>query len=181
MKFLGRESLIADDRSEQSGAYMNGLWKKTLKTLPKSFCPQTITFFGIGHGGGLHVAAKTFPHARITGIEWDPTLLALAQKNLSPYSNISLIHADAEIWAPTMPQTNLSLVDLFVGERLAPCMYNPAFLPHIIEQSSVTIVNAYYHQDILNKVADLTAPTPARRLQYYASSIGIYGSPDVRT
>lgn len=181
VKFFGSERLLAEDRTEQSGSYMDSVWKTAFKALPKKYTPQTITFFGVGIGGALKIAAKKFPHARIIGIEWDPTLFAIATEKLSENKNITLLEADAEQWVEKMPASDVSCVDLFTGSNVAPCVRNSAFLKKILSNSQITFINIYTHTEILDSVDKVVAPLPHKRLQYYASTIGMYGPPYLRS
>lgn len=181
VKLFGSERLLAEDGTEQSGPYMNGVWKTAFKALPKKYTPQTITFFGVGTGGALKIAEKKFPHTKIMGIEWDSKLCKIAAEKLAEKTNITLIEADAEEWVKKMLPSDISCIDLFTGSNVAPCVQNIDFLTKIINNSQVTFVNIYTHTEILNNVDKIVAPLPYKRLQYYASTIGIYGSPHLRS
>jgi spermidine synthase len=180
VKFFGTERLLAEDRVEQSGPYMNGLWKKALKTLPSPFTPKRIAFLGVGTGGALRIFAQRYPHAHITGIEWDSTLCKLAQERLQKEQNISIQEIAAEDWAKTMNYYDILCVDLFTGAHVAPCVQDVHFLRYLITHAQVTFVNIYTHIDILDHVDKGIAELPRKRLQYYLSTIGMYGSSDVR-
>lgn len=181
VKLFGSERLLAEDNTEQSGSYMNSVWKTAFKTLPPKYTPQTITFFGVGTGGALKIATKKFPHTKIIGIEWDPVICAIATERLTESTNITLIEADAERWVEKMPASDISCVDLFTGSDVASCVRNINFLKKIINNSRVTFINIYTHTKILDDVDKVVAPLPHKRLQYYASTIGMYGSPHLRS
>lgn len=179
VKFFGTERLLAQDNVQQSGDYMNGVWKTTFSVIPKNFPVEHLVFLGVGLGGGLALAAKRFPNARITGIEWDPTLCTLAKERLNTFPRITIIEQDAETWTSTMPNASITCVDLFTGADVAPCVRNETFITNIIARSTLTCINVYTHQEILAHVDNAVADLPRKRLQYYASTIGLYGSPDV--
>ncbi len=181
VKFFGTERLLAQDHTEQSGPYMNGVWKTAFNALSRSSTPKTLTFFGVGAGGALRIAAKRFPQTKIIGIEWDPLLHALATEHLSPYENITLVEADAEAWIANMQHTDISCIDLFTGSDVAPCVRNLTFIQKIITNSHITFINVYTHTDILDAVDKVVAPIPHKRLQYYATTLGMYGSPHFRS
>jgi spermidine synthase len=181
VKLFGSERLLAEDRTEQSGSYMNSVWKTAFKALPKKYAPQTITFFGVGMGGALKLATKQFPNAKIIGIEWDPTLCTIAREKLAENTKITLVEADAEKWVENMLPSDISCVDLFTGSDVAPCVRNIDFLKNIISNSRITLINIYTHTEILDNVDKVVAPLPYKRLQYYASTIGMYGSPHLRS
>ncbi len=181
VKLFSSERLLAEDRTEQSGSYMDSVWKTAFKALPKKYTPQTITFFGVGIGGALKIATKRFPNAKIIGIEWDPTLCAIATEKLAENINITLIETDAEAWVEKMLPSDVSCVDLFTGSDVAPCVRNIDFLKKIINNSYITFLNIYTHIEILDDVDKAVAPLPYKRLQYYASTIGMYGSPHLRS
>lgn len=180
VKLFGIERLLAEDKTEQSGDYMNGLWKTGLRALPPSFAPKRMVFLGVGTGGALGITAKRFPTAHIIGVEWDPTLCELARERLKKYANITLKETTAETWIKTMEYTDIVFVDLFTGSDVAPCVRDIAFLRFIITRAQITLINIYTHTDILDDVDNTVAPLPRKRIQYYASTIGMYGSPDVR-
>ncbi len=181
VKLFGSERLLAEDRTEQSGSYMDSVWKTAFKALPKKYTPQTITFFGVGIGGALKLATKKFPSAKIIGIEWDPTLCTIAAERLAEEKNILLVEADAEEWITQMLPSDISCVDLFTGLDVAPCVRNIDFLRKIISNSHITFINIYIHTEILDNVDKVVAPLPHKRLQYYTSTIGMYGSPHLRS
>jgi spermidine synthase len=181
LTLFGSERLLAEDHTEQSGSYMNSVWKTAFKVLPHAYTPRHITFFGVGTGGALRITAKRFPCAQIVGVDWDPTLCAIARERLQQEPRITIHHADAESWIKTMKHTDISCVDLFTGSDVAPCVRNPTFLTHIINQSHITFINVYKHKEILDSVDNVIVPLPHKRLKYYTSLIGMYGSPDVRT
>ena len=52
--------------------------------LPYS-CDKTIWEVGCGTGHNLHILAKEFPNARLTGIDISPDMLAIARKKLRSY------------------------------------------------------------------------------------------------
>lgn len=180
VKLFGIERLLAEDKTQQSGTYMDGVWKTGLRELPQTFTPKHIVFFGVGMGGGLRLAAKKYPKTRITGIDWDSTLCNLARERMKNHHTITIVEAQAETWASNMDYTDLAIVDLFTGSNVAPCVRDISFLRHIITRAQVTLINIFTHTNILDEVDNAVAPLPRKRLQYYASTIGMYGSPDVR-
>jgi len=64
----------------QSGPYMNKLWRKSLKKLPKNFKPKTVLLLGLGLGGGVLEILRRYAKANIWVVEYDDLLINLAQK-----------------------------------------------------------------------------------------------------
>lgn len=172
---FGATRLLASDNTEQSGSYMNSLWKTAFRALPKGFYPKSILFLGVGTGGALHLAQKRFRNAHITGIEWDATLITLAKNNLLQHPNITLIEADAETWIHTMPTYDLVCIDLFTGADVAPCVRDIAWMQKLMRCARMTIINVYQHTDILNTLETTINLEHKKQITYYASTLGIYG------
>lgn len=180
VKLFGMERLLAQDKTQQSGTYMNGVWKTALHALPSSFKPTSIVFFGVGTGGALHILAKRFPQAHIVGIEWDSTLCNLARERLKKEKNIVILEVEAENWSKNMEYADLVCIDLFTGTNVAPCVRDITFTTTIMKKSHIMYINVYTHTGILDEVDNNIARLPRKRLQYHASHIGMYGSPHVR-
>ncbi len=181
---LGSVRLLAEDRTEQSGSYMNGVWKTAIKALKQAHCmPEHITFLGVGMGGGLLLCAQAFPKAKILGIDWDEHLLALAEKNIKQRSleqSITLRHQRAEDWAQETPHTDLLCIDLFTGTSVAPCVRDASWQHQVAQKTSWIAWNIFTHKDLLT-TSNFETFAKAFSATYYLSTIGIYGPADLRS
>lgn len=179
VKLFGRERLLSEDNTEQSGPYMNGVWKKAFSHLPKKFSPTTLLFLGVGTGGAIDIALRKFGTAHVTGIEWDETLCKEVSSRLASFiekGRLTLICKDAAQWIQENTHSyDLVCGDLFTGTDIAPCMRDETFLTSIKKIGRYTCINAYTHTDILDLLDTHTQPNNATRFTYYATTIGMYG------
>ena len=176
LETLFSERLLASQNIEQSGPYMNGVWKTALRKVPRSCKPGNILVLGVGLGGVISLLAKKYPNARICGLEWDETLIDLAKERVKTTA-VDFICEDAGAFVKSTEKTfDLVLIDLFAGRDPSPCVSNPAFIENIQRISSgVICLNVYKREDILNLYQEATKKTPIIAT-YYKSLIGIYGT-----
>ncbi len=173
------ERLLASDATEQSGPYMNGVWRTVLRALPSSFSPQTILVLGVGLGGNLPLLHKRFPQAQITAVEWDEHLLTKTQerhKFLRPW--VEYHCGDAAKWIhDSSDRFDLVIVDLFTGKDVASCVRDDHFISALVQKTkAIVCINVYTHQDVLEKY-DNAFSSVHRQARYYQTLVGMYERP----
>lgn len=117
-RWFGRWEIHGEKDTYQTGAYMDGLWKKVLKTFPKSSAPMRILLLGVGMGNTFQLILHRFSNARITGVEWEPALVETGRRVgiLRDNPRINIVFGDAVKVVPTLEGPfDLTLVDLFNG------------------------------------------------------------------
>lgn len=89
-------------------------------------CPCRVLLLGLGAGTVAHLLAQRCPEARITGVERDPEVIAVARLEfgLDALPQLTIVEADAFAWVSehtaTEPGTyDLICLDLFEAGRLA--------------------------------------------------------------
>lgn len=143
--------------SFQSGSYIRKMWKKSLKKLPYNIYPKNALILGVAGGDFIPLLRKKFPKIKITGIEWDPTMIKINQEqNLYPIDQkINIINTDAkEYIAQTNQKYDLILVDLYKGCNANPALYSEQFINNIcriINNNGYVILNAYTEKNLLGR------------------------------
>ncbi len=101
-------------------------------------CPKHALLLGVGGGTVATLLARRCADTRITGVERDATVIAVARSEfgLDDLTRLTLVEADAFEWAArhavTEPATyDLICVDLFEAGRLAAGTLATAFLRHL--------------------------------------------------
>lgn len=144
----------------QSGQYMNGLWKRALRKIPRQASIKRVLLLGYGAGGTNHLICRRFPQARITAIEWDVAMIELAKK-LSlhrPNELTELKIGDAKQVVQDLTETyDLILFDLFHGEEPSPLLVDTAFLSdlqRVLHPSGYFLVNAFQKYEAIKTISN---------------------------
>lgn len=117
-RWFGRWEIHGEKDTFQTGAYMDGLWTKVLKTFPTSGAPMRVLLLGVGMGNTFNLILRRFSNARITGVEWEPALIETGRRLNILHDNprITIVIGDAVKIVPTLQGPfDLILVDLFNG------------------------------------------------------------------
>jgi hypothetical protein len=108
-------------------------------------CPRRALLLGLGGGTVAHLLTRRCPNTRITGIEHDALVLALARSEfgLETMSRLTIVESDAFAWVATQcratkPSDGYDLVclDLFEAGRLAHGALATSFLRQVAELMS---------------------------------------------
>jgi predicted O-methyltransferase YrrM len=109
-------------------------------------CPRRALLLGLGGGAVATLLARRCPDVAITGVERDPTVIAIARQEfgLDALPHLTIVEADAFVWMEACagdPQLisddepreryNLICVDLFEAGRLAMGTLTTRFLRQI--------------------------------------------------
>lgn len=181
-RWFGRWEIHGEKDTYQTGAYMDGLWKKVLKTFPKSGVPMRVLLLGVGMGNTFNLILQRFSNARITGVEWEPALIETGRRLgiLRDNPRINIVLGDAVKIAPTLEGPfDLILVDLFNGtERgvdIADAVKEPALQDaclHLLAPGGTVALNHFRSPDA-TKGWDDRFPT-FTRMKYESNGITLY-------
>ncbi len=131
----GVEGLDTDVSGEPKPGPGGGYWGLML---PPG-CPRRALLLGLGGGTVAALLARRCPNVEITGVERDPSVLAVARSmlGLDTVPRLQVVQADAFEWvaehAATEPGTSYDLIclDLFNAGRLVPGALAEPFLRQI--------------------------------------------------
>ncbi len=188
---VGRKWEIHGNKGDfQSGAYMDGLWKRVLRTLPKrtprqadgSLAPYRVLVLGVAMGGTFGLVLRRWPHARVTGVDWEPDFLSLGRRlGISTEDErVTFLAGDAAKVVPTLTGPfDLILVDLFEGTedgvRVAQAARDPALQDACVRLLSPAGVLALNHYAEPDAADGWDAHFPFfRRLRFGANLITVY-------
>lgn len=145
----------------QSGPYVNHLWKKLLKRVPRNRNKLNVLLLGLGGGGAIKEIQKRFKRATITAIEYDPVMIKIAHKTFLKGINlekIKILEGDAtEKLQQVEEKYDIILVDLFNGKVPSPSLYSPDFLRLVkerLERDGYLLVNFYRNKKDLGEIFD---------------------------
>lgn len=102
----------------QSSGYIQTMWRKALKHVPRSAPVKTVLMLGLGGGSAVRELQSRFRGCAISVIEWDPAMIELYHE-LNPNNEpITILEGDATVLVPAMTQKfDLVIVDLFKGNE----------------------------------------------------------------
>lgn len=102
----------------QSSGYIQRMWRKALKHVPRTASIKTVLMLGLGGGSAIHELQNRCSGCAITVVEWDPNMIALYH-DLHPNNDpITILEGDATILIPAMREKfDLVIVDLFKGNE----------------------------------------------------------------
>lgn len=143
----------------QTAPYMDVLWKKALRLIPKQTRIKHVLLLGYGAGGTNRCICRRFPGARITAIEWDPAMAALAQElKLHKPSELADLHlGDAgDVIHQLAGPFDLIIFDLYRGREPSPLIEDPTFLLRLqtlLEPDGYFLTNVFGKPQALETVA----------------------------
>ncbi|MEY4722803.1 MAG: hypothetical protein RLZZ324_316 [Candidatus Parcubacteria bacterium] len=107
----------------QSGTYMTRLWRNALRRVPRGARISSVLVLGLGAGSCLKHVRRRFRDAKVTVIEWDPAMVAIAREvgALRFATTPEIIVGDAVDIVPGLNRRfDLILVDIYTGGELEP-------------------------------------------------------------
>lgn len=139
--------------SRQSGAYIEYLWKDAFRhfRMTRDIPVHSVLVLGVGGGTVIRLLKMLYPHASITAVDIDETILYIARKHfrLDSLDGITLVAADAQRYVAEeagKPSRfyDCVVVDLFVGRHIPKFAYSETFLRDIkklMRKQSPLIIN----------------------------------------
>ncbi|MDO8489842.1 MAG: hypothetical protein Q7S47_00325 [bacterium] len=119
------------DGYDQTSDYTNAMWRATLARIPAKTHVKHVLLFGLGGGGVLSLLGRRFPGCHVTAVEWDPVMVELTKKNVSPeiFSRFEILLGDAAERVQSIARsTDCIIVDLFRGKKVSPLVCRPSFV-----------------------------------------------------
>jgi len=129
----GRSRIESGGAAQTSYRYSD-LWDNacihTNPALPRE-AVTTVLMLGLAGGGALSSIYKIFPRARVSVVEYDPQMIAIAQKlqlqGRFPFPTV--YQGDAATVLGTLPHAfDIIIVDLFVGIEPSALLFDSTFV-----------------------------------------------------
>ncbi|MEO5927485.1 MAG: hypothetical protein ABIO72_02165 [Patescibacteria group bacterium] len=162
----------------QTGPYIDTMWRKALRTIPKHATIKRVLLLGYGAGGANHLICKRFPSARITAVEWDPEMVNLAKqlKLHAPNELAELRIGDAAVVITQISGTfDLILFDLYRGSEPSPLIEDPVFLSRI---QTLLGPDGYFLANVFKKPAAMETVATffswRKRWRYKYNHLGLF-------
>ncbi|MBU3744784.1 MAG: methyltransferase domain-containing protein, partial [Sediminibacterium sp.] len=134
--FLGKKVLDCQHTNYSYGGLQSVL-KRALELLPFKNNTGEILILGVGAGSVIETIRTKFKsNSKITGVEWDEKILAIAQNEfgLVENENTRLIQKDALHFLENSTQTfDLIIVDLFIADTIPAEALSDYFLQRLCE------------------------------------------------
>jgi len=134
----------------QSSAYMNQMWRKALKKIPKTKKSRKFLMLGLGGGGGVLEIWKFDRTAEITAIEYDPEMISIAKSTyLKKIQNDSLCIVQEDVFEfvkDCRQKFDVIIFDLFCGKNIASVVQSDIFLENlkkILNKDGYLLVNYF--------------------------------------
>ena len=156
VKSLALGTYIQVGNLTQSGGVVFDIWKTTLnKIRSMTMEPQNILILGLGGGSCAKISRKLWPYSRITGVDFDNTIVELGKKYLDLGSaNTEIVVSDAfEFLKKTCDEKkeySLIIVDLYVGQEFPVIFESDGFLQNLnkaLAQNGLVVFNRLYFGD----------------------------------
>lgn len=137
----------------QSGGLINDLWKPLISNIqyPISNC----LILGLATGTLASIIAKKYKGVKITGIEIDPVMIKIGKKyfDLDKIPNLEILNIDANEYKFNK-KFDLTLIDLYLGDKPPEFIYTDKFLKKIKKVSKRAIFNHLFYDDKKKKDAE---------------------------
>jgi|GEM_PF-728193 len=134
----GKKKLLVNG-SPQSGSYIDVLWDAALGAFGIADLESVKNILVLGTAGGtvIYKVHGFFPHARITGVEIDKTMIEIGKKyfSLDTIKPLTLVHQDAEIFVHQQVKKHISydlvIVDMSFGRVIPQFLATPSFVDEL--------------------------------------------------
>lgn len=177
-RILGRWKITVGGYDETS-TYVTKMWKQALERLPSPRTePTRVLLLGLGAGGIIEPFHRRFPNCEVTVIEWDPQMVALADRLgiYDPSHRPNIILEDITIAIPTLNQPfDLIVVDVFRGPEPAPILHDRTFLTHmrrLLNPNGNLLVNVFRNTELFKDFDSVLAR--AQTWTYYTTYLAWY-------
>ncbi len=134
-RFFGSVEMVVG-HCFQSGPYIDRLFRKLLRFIPKDHAPKDVLLLGLGGGGAVREIKRRFPKAHIVAVEYDPVMVEIAQTiYLNPHDleSVEIVVGDArDPLSAFSKKYDVIFVDLFVGSSVSPLLETDLFLKQLV-------------------------------------------------
>lgn len=145
----------------QSGPYIDRMFRKLFKKIPKHHPVKQVLLLGLGGGGAVREIKKRFKGACVTAIEYDPIMVDIAKQvylSKKDLSGLQIILGDARLELDRLQKKfDLVIVDLFFGQSVAELVSTETFvqsLTHKLEQDGYLAVNFFREKKTVSPYFD---------------------------
>lgn len=153
----GHKTLFASHVPQSGGEFVY-MWNKVLDNVKQSsITVHTAVVLGVGTGTAPTIIAALFPKAKVTGVDIDPVIVAVAKKHFGLPTN-TVFHvdiADATEWVKEKryaKKYDLIVVDLFI-QALNPASARTKIflinLKNLLTPGGIIIYNSQYQKNDL--------------------------------
>lgn len=119
---------------EQTGPYTQKLWKLGLRPIFKdpSFQPANILVFGVGGGTVFKMFQRSFPNARMVGVDVDREIIRIGKTyfGLDKLPRLTLVAKDARDYSANQ-KYDLVIIDLYIGNDVPRFVTQEPFLSKV--------------------------------------------------
>ena len=134
----GKKKLLVNG-SPQSGSYIDVLWDAALGAFGIADLDGVKKILVLGTAGGtvIHKVHNFFPHASITGVEIDETMIEIGKKyfSLDAISRLTFVHSDAKIFVHQQSKKHISydlvIADMSFGRVIPQFLTTPSFVDEL--------------------------------------------------
>ena len=176
-KFFGEDTITAGG-CFQTSSYVNNLWRKMLRRVPREQSVKKVLLLGLGAGGCLKYIWRRFPKCAITCIEHDPVMVEIAKqtylKNL-PLPKIILADAGKAV-SELNEKFDLIMYDLFTGQQTSNLLGDDKFmknLQRLLAKDGWSLVNFYQQKAVFAPLVDRFF-SRSRDLRYSYNKMAVY-------
>lgn len=159
-RFFGSTDVTVDG-CFQSGRYIDRLFRKILRCIPREHPVKEVLLLGLGGGGAVREVKRRFCNARVTAVEYDPIMLEIARTMyLKPKDLVSLqvILGDAKEAVVQMEKKfDVVIVDLFFGRTLSPLLSTDEFIQSLtgrLKSDGYLLMNFFRQKDTIAPLFD---------------------------
>ncbi len=129
--FLGTSDIFVGGFHQSSG-YIQRMWRKALRHVPRKMPIQRVLMLGLGGGSAVALLRRRFPGCAVTVVEWDPEMIALYRELHRKDDETTICEGDAFVVIPGLQETfDLVIVDLFKGNETPGQLGSPEFIKEI--------------------------------------------------
>jgi len=177
-KFFGKYSVVAGG-CFQSGPYVDRLFRKLLKKVPRSEKIKSVLVLGLGAGGVVREILKRFPQASIVAVEHDPVMIGLSHNYLGKkyFDRLELISEDAgKFVAKTAREFDIIIVDLFKGSTVSHLLQKLSFVKKIgklLQKDGYLLINFYRDEEKVVPIFDKVF-SRWQNLKYSLNRMAVY-------
>lgn len=128
----------------QSGGLIGDLWSPPISNL--QFSISNCLILGFATGTAAKIVAKKFKGVKVTGVEIDPVMIKIGKKyfDLDKIPNLKILNIDANEYEFNK-KFDLTLIDLYLGDKPPEFIYTDKFLKKIKKVSKRAIFNHLFY------------------------------------
>lgn len=163
----------------QSSGYIQIMWRKALRHVPRKFPVKTVLMLGLGGGSAVGELQKRYQNCAITVVEWDPEMVALYHQLHPKNAPITVIEGDAMVIVPALPHTfDLVIVDLFKGNETPTALGGHAMIQAIartVAPGGYCLLNAFVSLGLLPVFDEHFSPENVWKYKF--NTLALYRKP----